>query len=86
IEADKPMPLFVERNRAEGKKLWVEENPDVTDFYDSNDRFTVTNKERNSYNKFLKGLEPWERKVLDRALEEDKNYYVLEFSNLGGLV
>jgi len=86
IEADKPMPLFVERNRAEGKKLWVEENPDVTDFYDANDRFTVTNKERNSYNKFLKGLEPWERKVLDRALEEDKNYYVLEFSNLGGLV
>ncbi|MDQ9090189.1 M1 family metallopeptidase [Pseudoalteromonas haloplanktis] len=86
IEAAKPMPLFVERNKAEGKKLWVEENPDVTDFYDANDRFTVTNKERNSYNKFLKGLEPWERKVLDRALEEDKNYYVLEFSNLGGLV
>ena len=86
IEAAKPMPLFVERNKAEGKKLWVEENPDVTDFYDSNDRFTVTNKERNSYNKFLKGLEPWERKVLDRAVEEDKNYYVLEFSNLGGLV
>ncbi|MEH6396498.1 M1 family metallopeptidase [Pseudoalteromonas sp.] len=86
IEAAKPMPLFVERNKAEGKKLWVEENPDVTDFYDGNDRFTVTNKERNSYNKFLKGLEPWERKVLDRAVEEDKNYYVLEFSNLGGLV
>ncbi|WP_283708827.1 M1 family metallopeptidase [Pseudoalteromonas prydzensis] len=86
IEAAKPMPLFVERNKAEGKKLWVEENPDVTDFYDGNDRFTVTNKERNAYNKFLKGLEPWERKVLDRAVEEDKNYYVLEFSNLGGLV
>jgi hypothetical protein len=86
IEAAKPMPLFVERNKAEAKKLWVEENSDVTDFYDENDRFTVTNKERNSYNKFLKGLEPWERKVLDRAVAEDKNYYVLEFSNLGGLV
>ncbi|MDP2633318.1 MULTISPECIES: M1 family metallopeptidase [unclassified Pseudoalteromonas] len=86
IEADKPMPLFVERNKAEGKKLWVDENPDVTDFYDGNDRFTVTNKERNAYNKFLKGLKPWERKVFDRAIEEDKNYYVLEFSNVGGLV
>ncbi|CAM4367805.1 M1 family metallopeptidase [Pseudoalteromonas ostreae] len=86
IEAAKPMPLFVKRNKAEAKKLWVEENSDVTDFYDENDRFTVTNKERNSYNKFLKGLEPWERKVLDRAVAEDKNYYVLEFSNLGGLV
>jgi len=80
------MPLFVERNKAQGKKLWVDENPDVTDFYDANDRFTVTNKERNAYNKFLKGLKPWERKVFDRAIEEDKNYYVLEFSNVGGLV
>ena len=86
IEAEKPMPLFVERNKAEGKKLWVDENSDVTDFYDTNDRFTVTNKERNAYNKFLKGLKPWERKVFDRAIEEDKNYYVLEFSNVGGLV
>lgn len=86
IEADKPTSLFVERNRAQGKKTWVEQNPDVTDFYDENDRFTVTNKERNAYNTFLKDLKPWERKTLDRALEEDKNYYVMTFSNLGGLV
>jgi hypothetical protein len=86
IEADKPMPLFVKRNKEEGKKLWVEENPDVTDFYDENDRFTVTNKERNKYNKFLKDLKPWEREVFERAVKEDKNYYVLEFSNKGGLV
>ncbi|MCO4798532.1 MAG: M1 family metallopeptidase, partial [Colwelliaceae bacterium] len=46
IEADKPSSLFVERNKAEGKTLWVDENKDVTDFYDENDRFTVTNKER----------------------------------------
>ena len=31
-------------------------------------------------------MKPWERKTLARAVEEDKNYYVLEFSNLGGLV
>jgi len=86
IEADKPSSLFVERNKAEGKKLWVDENQDVTDFYDENDRFTVTNKERNKYKKFLKGLKPWERKTLERAVKEDKNYYVLEFSNVGGLV
>ena len=86
IEADKPSSLFVERNKAEGKTLWRDRNPDVTDFYDDNDRFTVTNKERNKYNKFLKDLKPWERKALDRAVKEDKNYYVLEFSNVGGLV
>ncbi|MBQ4877804.1 M1 family metallopeptidase [Pseudoalteromonas luteoviolacea] len=86
FEQDKPSSLFVERNKAEGKKLWVELNPDITDFYDDNDRFTVTNKERNEYKEFLESLKPWERKTLARALEEDKNYYVLEFSNIGGLV
>lgn len=85
-EQDKPMPIFVELNEAEGKTSWVERNKDVSDFYDKNDRFTVTNKERNSYSQFLADLEPWERQVFERAIEENKNYYVLNFSNLGGLV
>lgn len=86
IENDKPSSLFVERNKAEGKTLWIDRNKDVSDFYDENDRFTVTNKERNAYNKFLKDLKPWERETFERAVKEDKNYYVLEFSNKGGLV
>lgn len=86
VEADKPASLFVERNRQEGKQLWVELNPDVRDFYDENDRFTVTNKERNDYSDLLSGLEDWERKALERAVEEDRNYYILDFSNKGGLV
>jgi hypothetical protein len=86
IENDKPMPRFVTQNKAEGKKSWVESNKDITDFYDENDRFTVTNKDRNSYNKFLKDLKPWEKRVFERAIEENKNYYVIDFSNKGGLV
>jgi hypothetical protein len=86
FEQSKPMSLFNKRNQEEGRELWVDKNKDVSDFYDDNDRFTVTNKERNAYQSFLKKLKPWERKVLDRAVEEDKNYYVMEFSNLGGLV
>jgi hypothetical protein len=86
IELNKPTSLFVERNKALNTELWIDRNKDITDFYDDNDRFTVTNKERNAYQELLKGLKPWERKVLDRAVEEDNNYYVLEFSNLGGLV
>jgi hypothetical protein len=85
-EADKPDSVIVERNRGEGMKTWVAQNPDIRDFYDENDEFTVTNKERNKYNKFMNDLEDWERRVLERAIEEDKNYYVLEFSNRGGLV
>jgi len=85
-EQDKPGSLFVELNKAEGRETWVERNGDVRDFYDKNDQFTVTNKDRNSYNSWLDDLEDWERKTLDRALKEDKNYYVLNFSNKGGLV
>ena len=85
-ELDKPKSLTDERNKAEGKELWVDRFSDISDFYDENDRFTVTNKERNSYNKFLKDLKPWERKALERAVAEDKHYYVMDFSNHGGLV
>ncbi len=85
-EADKPVSLFEQRNKAEGRRTWVELNTDVRDFYDENDPFTVTNKQRNEYQKFLEKLEPWERQAFERAIKEDQNYYVLEFENLGGLV
>lgn len=84
-EHAKPMSISVERNQQEGK-TWVERNPDITDFYDSNDKFTVTNKQRNQYQSFLDKLEDWERATLERAVKEDKNYYVMSFSNVGGLV
>ncbi|QFU06805.1 hypothetical protein FIU82_17570 (plasmid) [Pseudoalteromonas sp. THAF3] len=86
IEKNKPTSLFVERNKREGRDLWIDKNPDVRDFYDSNDRFTVTNKDRNAYQKMLSKLDPWERRTLDRAVAEDNNYYVMQFSNVGGLV
>ncbi len=85
-EQEKPLSVTVERNQQEGKKLWVDRFEDISDFYDDNDQYTVTNKERNEYQKFLKKLEPWELKALERAVKEDKNYYVLDFSNKGGLV
>ena len=78
--------LFSERNRDAGMRTWVERNADVRDFYDENDEFTVTNKERNAYNSFLEGLEEWEREALDKAVSEERNYYLVEFANKGGLV
>ena len=85
-ETDKPTPYFELHNLAENKTTWVEQNKDITDFYDDNDRFTVTNKERNEYKQLLADLEDWELTALNRALKEDENYYVLNFSNIGGLV
>ena len=85
-QADKPDRIGVLLNEKRGIEPWVDRFPDVTDFYDENDIYTVTNKERNAYQSFLDGLEDWERTAFLRAVEEDKNYYVLEFSNIGGLV
>lgn len=85
-DADKPTKVGVRLNEEAGTKTWVDRHPDIKDFYDENDIFTVTNKERNEYKKFLEGLKDWERTAFERAVKEDKNYYVLEFSNIGGLV
>ena len=85
-EADKPVKVGVRLNKEAGLEPWVDRNPDVTDFYDENDVYTVTNKERNEYRSFLDSLQDWEREALQRAVKEDKNYYALEFSNIGGLV
>ena len=81
-----PPSVFVEKNEEEGRRTWVERNPHVRDFYDEYDEFTVTEVERTRYEEFLAGLESWERATLERAVDEDLNYYILEFSNLGGLV
>ena len=83
---EKPTPVGVLNNQAEGLVEWYDANPNVRDFYDENDIYTVTNKERNSYNKMIAGLKGWEREVLERAVKEDQHYYVLQFSNKGGLV
>ena len=85
-EADKPVKVGVKLNEEAEVKTWVKRHPDLTDFYDKHDIYTVTNKDRNQYQDFLKSLEDWEREALNRAVKEDKNYYVLEFTNLGGLV
>jgi hypothetical protein len=84
--ADEPEKVGTRLNREQNLPIWVLENPGVRDFYDSNDQFTVTPKDRKSFEDFLEKLEPWERKVFDRAVQEDANYYILSFSNKGGLV
>jgi hypothetical protein len=84
--ADEPAVVGIGLNKQQGLPIWVLENPGVTDFYDKNDEFTVTPKDKKGYTSFLEGLEPWERAAFDRAVKEDANYYVLNFSNKGGLV
>jgi len=81
-----PGSLFLSRNQTERIKTWVELNKDISDFHDKTDRFTPSNKDRNDYLNKMAKLKPEEKAVMERALDEDKNYYVMNFSNVGGLV
>ena len=75
-------PVFLGelRDRSDTKRLTT--HPELKDFYNENGDYTVTNKDRNKYNETLEGLEPWEKALLASG----KHLYLVEFSNLGGLV
>jgi hypothetical protein len=60
----------------------LDAHPELKDFYNAHDDFTVTNKDRNKYNEAIEGLEDWEKALL----KEGKHLYLVDFSNLGGLV
>ena len=60
----------------------IETDTGLKDFYNEYDKFTVSPKDRDDYEKLLKKLKPKER-----ALLEDKaNIYIADFTNHGGLV
>ncbi len=85
VAAEIPEPLQQSRNREEGRKTRLDRYPELADFYNENDRFTVTNQDRNDYAEMLAGLEDSERTALDRAIKEDQFIYFVDFENLGGL-
>jgi aminopeptidase N len=74
-----PQPLTTARNTA---KPVVDRDPATRDFYDENDRFAVTVKERKDWEAAQKKLEPEEA----AALKFKGNFYHFTFRNIGGLV
>ncbi|MGB0908534.1 MAG: M1 family metallopeptidase [Maricaulaceae bacterium] len=81
-----PENIVQRRNREEGLTTRIERYSELNDFYNENDKFTATNKDRNKYNSFLKELKDWERESYDRALKEGQYIYFVDFENIGGLV
>jgi len=76
----KPMDISDMRNK--GMKRRTDAKPELLDFYNENDKFTVTNSDRNKYNGSQKKLEDWQLELLKNG----KNMYAVDFSNKGGLV
>jgi hypothetical protein len=75
-------PVSVTDQRNAGSQRYVDAHPQLKDFYNEHDDFTVTNHDRNKYNESVAGLEDWEKALL----KEGKHMYLVDFSNVGGLV
>ena len=82
---DIPEPLQQSRNREQGIELYLDRHPELSDFYNENDAFTVTNKDRNAHASLIDELEDWEYEALRRAVEDDEYIYFIDFENIGGL-
>jgi hypothetical protein len=76
-----PMSLTDQRNKGTLPRR-LDAHPELKDFYNAHDDFTVTNRDRNKYNETIAGLEDWEKALLN----EGKHLYLVDFSNVGGLV
>ncbi|TFW28515.1 M1 family metallopeptidase [Massilia horti] len=76
-----PISITDQRNKGTLARR-VDAHPELKDFYNEHDDFTVTNRDRNKYNEAVDGLEDWEKALL----KEGKHLYLVDFSNLGGLV
>ena len=77
---EEPVSITDERNK--GMPRRADAHPELKDFYNEHDDFTVTNKDRNKYAEQQEDLEQWEKDLLAQG----KHLYLVDFSNLGGLV
>ena len=76
----KPKSLSSERNDPLPKR--ANQFPELKDFYNSFDKMEVTEADRKSFERFAKSLNDEQRKLL----KSTQNFYVIKFSNRGGLV
>ncbi|MFC5511638.1 M1 family metallopeptidase [Massilia jejuensis] len=75
-----PVSLTDQRNK--GMPRRVDAHPELKDFYNRYDDFTVTNADRNKFAESQEKLEDWEKALLSSG----KHLYLVDFSNVGGLV
>lgn len=71
-----------ERNRREGIKFAIEQDTSLQDFYNKFNRFEVSKSADQEFQQYFSNLSAAEKKLY----ESKKNFYELDFSNVGGLV
>jgi hypothetical protein len=75
-----PVSLSAQRDKSMARR--IDQHPELKDFYNEHDDYTVTNKDRNKYRESLAELDDWEKALL----KQGKHLYLVDFSNAGGLV
>jgi len=81
-KADRPKTLSALRNADSPKR--VDTYPELKDFYNDYDDATVLPGDKKKYDELLKALA--KDKVKTDLLKTPRNFYLVEFSNVGGLV
>ena len=77
---DEPETLSEKRDKELPKR--VDQFPELKDFYNDFDKLDVTEVDRKNFKEFVEKLDDDEKKLLD----ENRNFYVVDLENLGGLV
>lgn len=75
------LPLTQSKKRNRDLPKYVEQYPDLVDFYNTYDSLDVTDKDVETYEKFVEKLKGDELEMLDSKLR----LYVVELANIGGL-
>jgi hypothetical protein len=70
------------RNKTDIKETVVEADSTMKDFYNSYDRYAVTDADKKKYEQYLSTLGEDDRKLI----EAGKNFYVVNVKNKGGLI
>tara|TARA_B100001057_G_C22682775_1_gene884426 strand:+ start:13 stop:1053 length:1041 start_codon:yes stop_codon:yes gene_type:complete len=81
-EKNKDTYIGYKKNEISIPKTVTEYDEDAVDFYTTFDPYNTNILDREDYYNYLKNLDDSERQILD----SHKNYYEIQFSNVGGLV
>ena len=81
-EKNKNTYIGYTKNEISISKTVTEYDEDAIDFYTTFDPYNTSILDKEDYSVYIKNLDDSEKKILD----SDRNYYELQFSNIGGLV
>ncbi len=79
---DEKETIIAVRNKAYAAGTYLAQHAEAADFYNTYDKYKVTEADKKQYDKYIESLSKEEKKILD----EDYNFYQIDLKNIGGLV